>query len=133
MAEVSRLRHFGGFVLAGGTAFVTDVLVFHALTSLAGVNLLIARLLSISVAMVVSFLINRTVTFAMPGAPKLSEFLRFAAVGWMSSGLNYAIFAGVMLARPETWWFLAIVIATVISMGASYMGMRMAVFRKPQG
>lgn len=130
MAEVSRLRHFGGFVLAGGTAFVTDVLVFHALTSLAGVNLLIARLLSISVAMVVSFLINRRVTFAMPGAPKLSEFLRFAAVGWMSSGLNYAVFASIMLARSQTPPLYAIILATAVAMVTSYLGMRLAVFRK---
>ena len=131
MADVSRLRHFGGFVLAGGTAFVTDVLVFHALTNLVGVNLLIARIFSITVAMVVSFLINRAITFSMPGAPKFSEFLRFAAVGWMSSGLNYAVFACVMLARPETPPLYAIIIATAIAMVTSYMGMRLAVFRKP--
>jgi len=130
MTEVSRLRHFAGFVLAGGTAFATDVLVFHALNSIAGLNLLIARLLSISVAMVVSFLINRSITFAMPGPPKLREFLRFAAIGWMSSGLNYAVFASVMLARPATPPTYAIILATAIAMVTSYLGMRLAVFRK---
>jgi putative flippase GtrA len=130
MAEISPLRHYGGFIAAGGTAFVTDVAVFYVLHSEAGVNLLIARILSISVAMVVSFLINRAVTFAMPGVPRLAEFLRFAAIAWMSSALNYALFAGLMLARPETSPTLAIVLATAVSTATSYLGMRLAVFRK---
>ena len=130
MSEMSPLRHYGGFLAAGGSAFLTDVAVFQALHSWAGVNVLIARLLSISLAMAVSFLINRAITFAVPGPPRIIEFLRFAAVGWVSSALNYGLFAGAMLARPETWPILAIVFATAISMVASYAGMRLAVFRK---
>ena len=130
MPDPSPLRHYGGFVVAGGTAFVTDVAVFHALNSWAGINLLIARFLSITVAMIVSFLINRAITFAMPGAPRIVEFLRFAAVGWVSSALNYALFACTMLARPETAPVIAIAFATAISMVVSYLGMRLAVFRK---
>jgi len=130
MLEVSSLRHFAGFLIAGSLAFITDVAVFHILASLLGIPILIARLLSISMAMVVSFLINRRATFAMPGPPRFREFLRFAAVGWLSSALNYALFAGVMLARPETRPLIAIALATAVSMVVSYLGMRMAVFRK---
>ena len=130
MTDVSPLRHYGGFLAGGVCAFVTDVSVFHALNGWASANLLIARILSITVAMFVSFLINRTVTFAVPGVPRVSEFLRFAAVGWVSSALNYALFATTMLARPETWPIAAITAATAISMIVSYLGMRMAVFRK---
>jgi len=131
VAETSPLRHYGGFVLAGSSAFVTDVAAYHALNSFAGINLLIARFLSISLAMVVSFLLNRSITFAIPGTPRAAEFLRFVAVAWMASAVNYGLFAGIMLARPETAWLLAIVIATALSMIASYLGMRAAVFAKP--
>ena len=124
------MRHYGGFILAGSTALVTDISVFQALYALVSVNAFIARLLSITVAMIVSFLINRAVTFAVPGRPRFIEFLRFAAVAWMSSGLNYILFATVMLAAPGTWPVLAILLATAISMFASYMGMRMAVFHR---
>ena len=131
MAEVSRLRHIGGFIVAGSTAFVSDVGVFQVLHATLSVNPLIARLLSISVAMVVSWLINRRLTFDVPGPPRLAEFLRFAAIAWMSSAVNYAVFAAVLLLRPDVWPPLAIAIATGVAMGVSYLGMRLAVFGKP--
>lgn len=131
MAEVSRLRHVGGFIVAGSTAFVTDVGVFQVLHATLSVNPLIARLLSISVAMVVSWLINRRLTFDVPGPPRLAEFLRFAAIAWMSSAVNYAVFAAALLLRPDVWPPLAIAIATGVAMGVSYLGMRLAVFGKP--
>ena len=130
MADVPPLRHFGGFVLAGGTAFVTDVSVLHVLDTWVGLSPFLARVPSIMVAMVVSFLINRTITFAVPGRPRADEFLRFAAVGWMSSALNYAVYAGVLVLRPGTWPGAATVIATAVAMITSYLGMRVAVFRK---
>jgi len=130
MSDIPPLRHYGGFIAAGLCALATDIFVLNLLSEMAGINLLIARLLSISVAMVVSFLINRTITFAMPGSPKLVEFLRFAAVAWMSSALNYAVFASVMLARPQTSPNIAVLLATATSMITSYLGMRLTVFRK---
>ena len=130
MTETSPLRHYGGFIVAGGTAFVTDVTVFHALHDLTATGLLLSRFLSISVAMVVSFLINRAVTFKVPGPPRLAEFLRFAAVGWISSGINFVVFAVILFARPQTFPTIAIVIATAIAMITSYLGMRLAVFHK---
>ena len=130
MPAISPLRHFGGFVIAGGCAFVVDVGVFQVLHEWSGLDPLIARLLSISVAMIVSWLINRTVTFAMPGPPRLREFLHFAAVAWASSAINYGVFAAILLARPATWPVLAIVAATAVAMVASYFGMKLGVFRK---
>ena len=127
---MSPLRHFGGFVLAGGSAFVTDVGIFQLLQGWLGLNPLIARLLSISAAMVVSWLINRTVTFAMPGPPRLAEFLRFAAVAWISSAVNYGVFAAILLARPDIWPVAAIVAATAVAMVVSYFGMKRGVFRE---
>ncbi len=130
MPEVSRLRHYGGFILAGSSAFLTDVAVFQGLHALLSLNPLIARLISIAVAMVVSWLINRRLTFNVPGPPRLAEFLRFAPVVSLSNALNYVIFSGILIAVPETWPPLAIAVATGIAMVASYLGMRHAVFGK---
>ena len=130
MIDLSRLRHIGGFILAGSLAFFTDVGVFQFLHGVLSVNLLIARVLSIATAMLVSWLINRRLTFAMPGPPRLAEFLRFVAIAWISSSVNYVLFAGLMLWRPQTVPLLAIVFATAVSMLVSYAGMRLGVFRK---
>lgn len=131
MAEVSAVRHYGGFLAGGSLAFIADMGLFQLLHGWLGVALPIARLMSIAVAMVVSWLINRTITFAMPGPPRVAEFLRFAAVAWMSSVLNYAVFIAILFTRPQTFPAIAIAAATAVAMTVSYLGMRVAVFRKP--
>ena len=133
MSEPSALReklvHYGGFLLAGGLAFLTDVGVFQLLHAGLLVAPLIARPLSISVAMVVSWAINRTVTFPMPGPPHLAEFLHFAALAWVAAAFNYAVFAGVLWQEPAIWPPLAIFIASLAAMALAYANMRFSVFR----
>ena len=123
------LRHFGGFVLAGGMAFVVDSAVLMLLSSVIGVPPLAARLVAISLAMVVSWLINRTVTFPVRANPTLAEFLRFAAVAWVAAALNYAVFAGLIIVMPRMHPVLAVAIASICAMTMSYLGMKFGVFR----
>ena len=134
MSEPSALRekvmHFGGFLLAGGLAFFTDVGIFQLLHAGLFVAPLIARALSISVAMVVSWAINRTVTFPMPGPPRLAEFLHFAALAWVAAAFNYGVFALVLWQAPAIWPPLAIFIASLAAMMLAYVNMRFSVFRK---
>ena len=129
-AAAGRLRHYGGFVLAGGLAFLTDAGVFTVLADGVGLHALLARALAIALAMVVSWLINRTVTFPVDQPATLVEFARFAVVAWSTAALNYAAFAGLILAFPELAKVLAIAIASLIGMDAAYLGMRHGVFRK---
>ena len=124
------LRHWGGFVLAGGTAFVVDSGVLLILTRLVGVPALAARLAAISIAMVVSWLINRTLTFTARTPPTLSEFARFAAVGWSAAALNYVVFAVLILLAPGIHPVLAVAVASICAMGLSYTGMKFGVFRQ---
>ena len=127
MADVSPLRHYGGFLLAGLMALTTDGLILETLTRF-GWHPLAARLVAISIAMIVSWLVNRTGTFAMPGRPTLREYLRFAAVSWSAQVVNYAIFAAIMLARPITHPLIALVAASCVAMFVSYFGYRYGVF-----
>ena len=126
---VSRRRHFGGFIAAGLVALSVDALVLTLLMAGLGVPPLIARLVSISFAMVASWLINRRVTFARIEPPSLPEFVRFAAVSWMAQAVNYAVFAAILLLRPATWPVTALVAASLVAMFVSYAGFRFGVFR----
>jgi putative flippase GtrA len=126
----AHIRHYGGFLAGGTLAFATDVLVFQVLHLALAVPVLLARIGSIAVAMVASWLVNRTVTFAMPEPPTLREFLRFAFLGWSVALFNYAVFAAVILARPEIWPPFAIGVAAIAAMLLAYAGMRFGVFRK---
>ncbi len=125
----ARIKHFGGFLLAGSLAFVTDVGVFQLLHAGLTIAPLIARPLSISVAMVVSWALNRTLTFPVAGPPRLSEFLHFAALAWVAAAFNYAVFAGVLWLYPAIWPPLVIFIASLAAMVLAYLNMRFSVFR----
>lgn len=125
--SVSPLRHYGGFVLAGLLALTTDATILESLTH-AGLHPLLARPAAIAIAMVVSFLVNRRITFAMPGCPSLREYARFAAVSWSAQAVNYAIFGAILIARPATAPLLALVLASLVAMFVSYFGFRYGVF-----
>jgi putative flippase GtrA len=124
----SALRHYGGFVLAGASALAVDLAVLKALTAI-GLDPLLGRLASIAVAMVVSWLINRRVTFAVTAAPSLKEFAAFAGVSWFAQAANYAVFAAILVARPETAPTVAVILACAVSMLFAYAGFRFGVFR----
>ena len=128
----SPLRHYGGFVLAGIVALITDVVVLQTVTWLFALSVIVVRPLSIAVAMIVSWLINRTVTFAYRHPPSVAEFLRFAAVSWFAQFVNYVLFVAVLLLRPETHPIAAIIIASLVAMFVSYAGFRYGVFRDPR-
>jgi putative flippase GtrA len=122
------VRHYGGFVLAGLAALATDASVLVILTWGAGQSPLLARPIGIMLAMLVSWSINRTVTFSAKAPPSFREFGKFAAVSWTSQAVNYAIFAGVLLSWPETAPLVALILACFVSMFVSYAGFRFGVF-----
>jgi putative flippase GtrA len=126
----SPLQHWGGFVLGGAVAFCVDSLVLMLLMRLIGVPVLAARLIGIAVAMIASWLINRTITFPVAGKPTLSEFARFAAVAWTAAALNYAIFAVLVLMMPALHPVIAVAVAALFAMVVSYLGMRFGVFNR---
>jgi putative flippase GtrA len=130
-ASGSVFRHYGGFLLAGTLALLTDGAILELLIRMAAFDALLARPIAIAIAMVVSWLVNRTVTFAVDVPPSLREFRRFAAVSWASQAVNYFLFASILVARPTTPPLFALVCASLVAMFSSYFGFRYGVFRHP--
>jgi len=126
------LRHWGGFFVSGGSAFVVDAGINSGLIHLVGLSPFVSRLISIGCAMVVAWLMHRNVTFAVAAPPRLSEFARFAVVAGSVNLLNYLVYGGILVVWPATWPFAALVVATAIAMGASYLGFRFGVFRREE-
>lgn len=129
-SSTGAIRRWVTFATGGGVAFLVDAGVLMALTRLAGMNPLPARLLAIAAAMVVSWGFHRTFTFPMKAAPTLTEFLRFVALGWAAAALNYAVFAALVLMVPSLHHVLAIAVACLFAMVLSFAGMRFGVFAK---
>jgi putative flippase GtrA len=127
------VRHGLGFLVSGGTAFAVDALVLQLLTALLGVHAIAARLVAISLAMVVGWLMHRTLTFAVPTPPSVAEFLRYAGIAWMAAALNYALFVAIVVARPDTAPLVALVVSSIAAMTFAYLGMRFAAFRQRGG
>jgi dolichol-phosphate mannosyltransferase len=120
-----------GFLASGTAAFVTDAAVLKGLLLATALSPLIARLVSIAVAMVVGWRMHRRFTFAPhPGGP-LREFLRFASVGWSAAAVNYLSFAALILLWHAMPPLLAMTVSSVLAMGWSYLGYRFLVFRRP--
>lgn len=126
------IRHGAGFLVSGTLAFVTDGAVLWVLTRFLRVDPFSARLLAIALAMVVGFFAHRRLTFRVREAPTLAQFGRFVGVAATSSVINYAIYAGILIARPRLEPLIALVIASAVAMAASYLGLRFGVFRKPR-
>ena len=122
------VRHWGGFLLAGLSALAADTAVLSLLTRVFGISPFVARPFGIAVAMVVSWLINRTVTFKMEAAPSLAEFSKFAGVSITSQIVNYGVFASILIAWPLLSPELALLLACFVSMFVSYAGFRFGVF-----
>lgn len=124
------LRHGLGFLVSGGTAFTVDALVLQLLTAVLGLHPIPARLAAISLAMVAGWLMHRTFTFAVPTPPNALEFLRYAGVAWTAAAVNYGAFVLILLARPATQPFAALVASSAVAMAFAYVGMRFAAFRR---
>ena len=128
---VSKLRHFGGFVLAGVLAFATDAGVLKLLTATTSLGPFVARPIAIFLAMIVSWGLNRTITFAETRPPSWPEFTKFAAASFGGQLVNYLVFAAILTLRPATDTTLAIAIASGFAMFAAYAGFRFGVFAHP--
>ena len=123
------MRHWLGFLASGTLAFVVDAGVLKLLTAGASWPVLHARVVSIALAMIAGWLAHRRFTFAIKTQPTLAEFAKYLGVAWSASALNYGIFAAILLLFPGTNTLIALVIAGLFAMVASYLGLRFAAFR----
>lgn len=124
-------RHWAGFVAAGLIALGVDATALELLTRGLGLEPLLARIGAIPVAMIAGWLAHRRLTFNVRRRPSFLEFLAYAGVAWLSAGVNYSVFAAIILLRPGTAPFLALVGASLVAMFVSYLGMRFGVFQDP--
>lgn len=127
---LNRLVHGAGFLASGLIAFSVDAGVLWLLTRFAGLDPYSARVIAILVAMVVAYFAHRRWTFAVANAPSASEFLKFASVASTANAINYAIYAGMLLAIPVCTPLQALLVASVVAMAVSYLGFRFGVFKK---
>ena len=130
MQLTSRILKFG---LAGGIGFAVDAGVLMTLVW-TGMDPVPARCLSIGCALVSTWLVNRSLTFAdrAPSRPNLPEFLRYASASMLALLVNFAIYW--LLLRWQgiftQWPVLAVALATAVSMCVNFVSYFKVVFAR---
>ena len=124
------LARFSRFALVGGLGFIVDAGLTLSLIAW-GVDPFSARVVAIGLAMLVTWRLNRAITFGQSGTSQRSEGLRYGSVALFAAALNYATYAALLLLVPGLWPLVAVAVATGTSMLVSYIGYSRFAFRQP--
>ncbi len=115
------------FLAVGGIGLATDMSVYM-LADWQGFHHLVARAISLAVATLVTWSLNRWLTFDRSGRRKRVEVLRYSLVTGAAQGTSYAIFALLMLTGLSAWPLAAIVAGAAVGAVLSYSGHRLFSF-----
>jgi putative flippase GtrA len=109
------------FLGVGGIGLLTDIGTFTIIAAF-GPHALIARLGSLAIATLVTWRLNRELTFDRSGRHQHDEALRYATVTIVAQGTSYAIFAALVLTVLAAMPQVAIVIGAAGGALLSYKG-----------
>ena len=125
------MKHTAGFLVSGVIALSVDLGVTSILVHGFNLSPFLARPPAIACAICVAWLCHRRLTFSVQTPPTTAEFYRYATVASSAAGVNYAIYAALLLAMPTIATEVALCVASIGSLGVSYVGMRFGVFTRP--
>lgn len=115
------------FLGVGSLGLITDLGTFSALIAVFD-RPLVVRLVSIAVATVVTWRLNRALTFDASGRRQHHEAMRYAIVTALAQGLSYCVFAALVLTVLGPIPQAALLIGAAIAAGFSYLGHRLFAF-----
>ena len=131
-ALAERLPRPVRFIGVGGIGLVTDLCVFTVVAAY-GHHPLAARLVSLGVATIVTWRLNRALTFARSDRAQHDEAMRYAIVTAVAQGTSYAVFAALVLTVLGWLPQAAVICGAAVGAIVSYNGHRLFAFapRKP--
>ena len=131
-ALAERLPRPFRFLGVGALGLTTDFSVFTILLGHAPQHPLLMRLVSLALATLVTWRLNRALTFDNSGRRQSEEAMRYATVTAAAQGTSYAIFAALVLTVLSTLPQAALVIGAVAGALIAYNGHRLFAFA-PKG
>lgn len=126
-ALVERLPRPFRFLGVGGLGLVTDFCVFTILIGYQPRPLLM-RLFSLAAATLVTWRLNRALTFDRSGRRQHEEAMRYAVVTAAAQGTSYAVFAALVLTVLAGLPQAALVIGAAVGALIAYNGHRLFAF-----
>jgi putative flippase GtrA len=126
-AIAERLPRLVRFAVVGGLGLLTDLAVFTMISGL-GHHPLAARLASLGIATLVTWRLNRLLTFARSNRAQTDEAMRYLAVTAVAQGTSYAVFATLVLTVLAALPQAALIGGAVAGAFVSYNGHRLFAF-----
>jgi putative flippase GtrA len=117
---------FGCVGMAGLTADLTCFTALHEY----GVSALVARVFSLAFATLVTWRLNRAVTYADSGRAQRGEAFRYLCVTAMAQGFSYLVFAILIHAFPSLMPQLALMAGALSAALISFEGHRIFSFAR---
>ena len=115
------------FLGVGAIGLTTDICVFTLLMGFSP-RPLVMRLFSLAVATLVTWRLNRALTFDDSGRHQGEEAMRYAAVTAASQGTSYAVFAALVLTVSAALPQAALLAGAVVGAIVGYNGHRLFAF-----
>ena len=134
MIDATTRSQLSRFLMVGGCGFASDIVVFEAMRMLDG-GLILSRLVSASVAITVTWLMNRTYTFKTRGAAKPGvEYLRYVCV--QSAGLIINLGTYFLLVFTTEYFsehpLVALWAGGSLAIVSNFLGSKLWAFRQPR-
>ena len=98
-----------------------------------GASVEMARAVSLGVATLVTWALNRLFTFGPSGRAPLQELLRYFAVALGAQGFNYGLFLALLRLDAQAHPLICLVIAAVATAALSFTGQSFIAFRRVKG
>jgi len=115
------------FLMVGGVGLAANVILF-TIVLIHGVHPLLAGLVAIAAATVLTWRLNRAFTFDSTGRAQREEAIRYAAVTAAAQSTSYAVFAVLastaLIALPQA----AVIVGAAVGALVSYNGHRLFAF-----
>ena len=109
------------FLVVGAAGLLTDIAAFTVIIGM-GNHPLAARLASLAMATLVTWRLNRALTFAPSGRRQSEEALRYALVTTVAQGTNYAVFAALFVSVLAAAPRMALLAGAAAGATLSYTG-----------
>ena len=120
------------FLSVGVVGLAVDSGVFWGLYS-GALSMEVARAVSLSLATLVTWFLNRLFTFAPSGRDPVRELVRYMAVALVAQGFNYGLFLALVRFDAGAHPLTCLVVAAVATAALSFTGQSLIAFRRPKG
>ena len=115
-----KLRQIFGFLIAGISGFLLEYAIIYYFVLNFEVNAIAPRFLSFPLAVLLTWYINRRLTFNKQTPPNLPEFIRFIKSTALAQAANFLSYSIILINVPYISALIALLIASIISINVSF-------------